>query len=277
MRVPQTKHRVEFENGVPRVHLDGGDPAGRLVPNLVASGDNNTKTRKNVGYLAAGLSMAPHKTAGVGNVCGNASPACVAGCLNHQGLASVFATIAAARESRTVLWYQERQWFLDTLRVDLERWQRKADRVGMELCVRLNMFSDIKWERFGIPQDFPRIQFYDYTKHPGRVGALLPNYWLTFSRSEANHSATIATLQSGANVAAVFYQHGKFVGNRSGRQQLPKTWHGYPVIDGDTTDLRFDDPRGATRGRVIGLRLKAHSKAERAAIIASGFAIKARG
>jgi len=69
-----TNHRVEFENGIPRVYVAGGAPEGLLIERLIASGDNNTKTRKNVGYTSAGMSMAPHRAGGIGNVCASASP-----------------------------------------------------------------------------------------------------------------------------------------------------------------------------------------------------------
>ncbi|EMI52465.1 hypothetical protein RSSM_06088 [Rhodopirellula sallentina SM41] len=250
-------------------------PEGLEVPRLLANGDSNTKTRKNVGYLSCGLSMSPHKSVGIGNVCTDASRGCVAGCLNEQGLASVFETIGHARKARTVLWYLAREWFLETITTDLERWQRKAKRKGQELCARLNMFSDIPWERYGIPQRFEDVRFYDYTKHPRRTGAILPNYWVTFSRSETNEKHALEVLRRGDNVAAVFHDpNGKFVGNRSAGQRLPKSWRGFPVIDGDITDLRFEDDRGQTRGRVVGLRLKAHDNATRANIIKSGFSIQ---
>ncbi|EMI47393.1 hypothetical protein RRSWK_00124 [Rhodopirellula sp. SWK7] len=272
------EHRVQFENGIPRVWVNGMEslyPNGLPVPRLLASGDSNTKTRKNVGYLSCGLSLSPHKSIGIGNVCTDASAGCVAGCLDGQGLASVYARIGYARKARSILWFLERQWFLDTVARDIGRWERKAERAGLELCARLNVFSDIAWERQGIPQAFPGVHFYDYTKHPKRAGELLANYWVTFSRSETNHEACLDALKRGANVAIVFHdEKGKFVGNRSGRQRLPASWRGYPVVDGDTTDLRFDDPRGKTRGRVVGLRLKAHSNKARRSIIESGFSIK---
>ena len=249
-------------------------PDGIRVSRLLANGDGNTKTRKNVGYKSAGLSLSPHKSAGVGNVCTDASPGCIAGCLDGQGLASVFETIAYARRAKTVLWYRERQWFLDRLQLDCERLERVAKRDKMPACVRLNMFSDIAWENHGIIRDFPNVQFYDYTKHLHRAGQRLPNYWVTFSRSEANDNAARHVLRSGDNVAIVFHEPGKHTGNRSHLQRLPQTWHGFPVVDGDTNDLRFDDPRGRTRGRVIGLRLKAHSNATRQGIIKSGFSVK---
>lgn len=45
-------------------------------------------------------------------------------------------------------------------------------------------------------------------------------------------------------------------------EPLPETWHGFRVIDGDESDLRFTDPAGV----VVGLRAKGDAKGE-----ASGF------
>jgi len=271
---------ITWFQGVPRVKLSGFKPDtypdGVSIASMLAGGDANTKTRKNNGrgYLSAGLSLAPHQSAGVGNVCTDASAGCVAGCLAGQGLASVFQSITYVRRCKTSLWYVHRAWFLERVRADLETWQRKAQRAGLRLCVRLNMFSDLAWERYEIPQSFPDVMFYDYTKHASRAGLVCPNYWVTFSRSETNEIETLETLASGSNVAVVFYNDGAFTGNRSHLQRLPKTWRGFSVVDGDTTDLRFDDPRGRSRGRVIGLRLKAHSNESRQSMIDSGFAIR---
>jgi hypothetical protein len=107
-------------------------------------------------------------------------------------------------------------------------------------------------------QQFPRdIMFYDYTKNHHRAlrfarGELPPNYHLTFSRSECNEMDALKVLESGGNVAAVF----------SG--DLPDDWHGYNVVDGDLSDLRFLDPRGC----VVGLKAKGAAKRD-----TSGFVI----
>lgn len=45
------------------------------------------------------------------------------------------------------------------------------------------------------------------------------------------------------NVAAVFHK-------------LPETWLGYPVMDGDDSDLRFLDPKG----HIVGLKSKGQAK-----------------
>jgi hypothetical protein len=247
------------------------------VKRLLQSGDSNTKLRKNsgAGFQTVGLSLAPHQSAGIGNVCPWASNGCIEACLNHQGLASVFHDIQRARIAKTVAWYENRQWFLDTLKLELEQASRRAAAAGQRIAARLNVFSDIPWETTGIIDAFPKIEFYDYSKAPRRAGLLRPNYWVTLSRSETNSDACIDALSRGANVAIPFADSERpYVGNRAQLQQLPKKWYGFHVIDGDTTDLRFDDIRGRKHGRVVGLRLKAHSHNERKQAIASGFAIE---
>ena len=246
--------------------------------NLFADGDSNTKLRKSggKGFITLGLSLAPHKSAGVGNLCPNASPGCIEACLDHQGMASVWDSIAIGREKRTKLFYHDRQWFLDRLKVEIGNKLKTADSAGLRLAVRLNVFSDVPWEKIApsIFSDFPEVEFYDYSKNPKRAGLLLPNYWLTFSRSEINHKDCLNVLRNGGNVAVPFADlSGNYVGNRAGLQTLPATWEGYHVINGDESDLRFQDTRGRKHGRVVGLKLKAHSTVERQQAIASGFAV----
>ena len=68
----------------------------------------------------------------------------------------------------------------------------------------------------------------------------------------------------------VFNTGGLSMSGATKTYELPETWNGYPVVNGDDTDARFDDPRG---GHVIGLKLKSpcwdkHNKATE-----SGFAV----
>ena len=245
---------------------------------LMGDGDSNTKLRKNgAAFETLGLSLSPHKSAGLGNLCTHASSGCIASCLNEQGLASVFNAIKEARKRRTEIFYRDRDWFIGRLKTEIANRCKLAKKRGTRVAVRLNVFSDVIWERVApsIFTDFPDVSFYDYSKHPKRFGAILPNYWVTFSRSETNDRYCERILESGGNVAVAFADmSGKFVGNRAGLQTLPKTWRGFKVIDGDISDLRFEDTRGRKRGRVVGLRLKAHSNEARAQAIESGFAVK---
>ena len=255
---------------------------------LMGDGDSNTKLRKNgAAFETLGLSLSPHKSAGLGNLCTHASSGCIASCLNEQGLASVFNAIKEARKRRTEIFYRDREWFIGRLKTEIANRCKLAKKRGTRVAVRLNVFSDVIWERVApsIFTDFPDVSFYDYSKHPKRFGAILPNYWVTFSRSEINDQDCQRILESGGNVAVAFADmsgdftdemttDGRFVGNRAGLQTLPKTWKGFQVIDGDISDLRFEDTRGRKRGRVVGLRLKAHSTKARAQAIESGFAVQ---
>jgi hypothetical protein len=245
---------------------------------LLSDGDTNTKLRKNgAGFITGGMSLSPEKSAGIGNTCPHASPGCAEACLDHQGLASVWKTIGESRRAKTVLYYKDRERFLAILRGDIHRYLRRAERQNKRLAIRLNVFSDVAWENHGIPQLFPEVQFYDYTKNPGRAvrkNLILPNYHVTFSRSEVNENLALDALARGCNVSVVFADRKRpFVGNRSHLQRLPKTWRGFRVVDGDISDLRFEDPNGRLRGCVVGLRLKAHSYDERDKGTGSGFAV----
>lgn len=232
----------------------------RGVRALLGAGDDNTKLAKN-DVITFGLSLSPYNQSGIGNTCAHASPGCAAACLNDSGLGSVFPTIQLGRIAKTVVFYQAREWFLERLAHEIELKQRAAN--GSDIAVRLNVFSDIPWERI-FPElfaMFPNVHFYDYTKNVKRAGQLLPNYWLTFSRSETNESLVVNALNSGVNASVVF------------SRELPTHWRGFTVVDGDKTDLRFLDPRGFERGYVIGLKLKAPSNAHRETALASGFAV----
>ena len=138
-----------------------------------------------------------------------------------------------------------------------------AAKKGLTACFRLNLTSDVKWERIkhegkNIFQHFPSVQFYDYTKSVSRMGLGIPNYHLTFSRSEnqTNHVHCALTMKAGFNVAAVFSTKKGF--------DLPSHYNGYEVIDGDKHDLRFIDKRGV----IVGLRAKGPARQDK-----SGFVI----
>ena len=76
-------------------------------------------------------------------------------------------------------------------------------------------------------EEFPNVNFYDYTKGFTRMiawlnGKMPDNYHLTFSRSEETSDDRMKKILSlGGNVAVVF------------RGSLPKTYLGFPVVDGE--------------------------------------------
>jgi len=206
----------------------------------------NTKTMKGEkkGYLTAILHLSPSDRSGF-NVCPMASKGCRAACLNTAGRGRFDKTQAARR--RKTHWYMaRREEFIDQLAHEIERHHRAAWAKGLLACVRLNGTSDIPWETRapGLFREFPGVQFYDYTKVPSRP-LDIPNYHLTFSLSESNEIHARDELSRGCNVAAVFFER-------------PENFLGYPVVDGDESDLRFLDPPGV----VVGLTAKGEAKSD---------------
>lgn len=223
------------------------------------------------GYLNAIHYMAPAGMAGMGNLCPSATDGCKAACLGwYSGQASMVAQdtdINSVRQSRidkARRFMRSRANYMRDVVKSLELAERKAIRMGLSLCVRMNGSTDISWdgiecERNGarfrnLMEAFPHIQFVDYTKITIRMRRKLPaNYHLTLSRNERNDAAVIDTVQAGGNAAVVF-------------DHIPDTWKGMPVINGDKHDLRHLDPRGV----IVGLTPKGR-KAKRDA---SGFVVR---
>jgi hypothetical protein len=161
---------------------------------LTAQSDNAKLAKTPKGWRTYGLSLAPARLSGH-NVCASSTPECRRNCLTFAGYGGIFPSVQKGRIEKTRQLFRNRPKFLAQLSKELENAQCLADRKGERLAVRLNVFSDILWERIA-PQlftEYPRIQFYDYTKHVKRFerflnGSFPSNYFLTFSRSERNDS-----------------------------------------------------------------------------------------
>jgi hypothetical protein len=239
---------------------------------LLSPEASNAKLSKNAatnsGYETSILYLAPSNQARADvDLCPGASPGCRKACLFSAGRGK-FQNVHNARVAKTLRFLDTPQEFLADLVHDLEYLVRKQQRTDVKQAVRLNGTSDIRWEAMpvlrkgvqypGIPQAFPELQFYDYTKLPMRAMQFLKsswptNYHLTFSRSEINQAAVTQLIRTGVNVAVVF--QGK---------QLPSTWMGQTVIDGTLHDQRFLDPRQV----VVGLLAKGDAKKD-----ATGFSV----
>lgn len=219
---------------------------------LLNSGNAKTRKGEKKGFITYGLHLAPSNLSGF-NVCKDASAGCAAACLNTAGRGAM-SNVQRARIAKTRLFFSDKQKFLSDLWAEVKKSISSASRKEMTPCLRLNLTSDLPWEKIkfngqSIFDAFPSVQFYDYTKSPERMTAFLSgimpkNYHLTFSRSEGNHDLCLSFLKSGGNVAMVF------------RKSLPPQFQGFPVVDGDETDLRFMD--GA--GKIVGLKEKGLAK-----------------
>ena len=222
-------------------------------PKQLLGVDSNAKTVKGqaMGFFTAILYLSPADISGV-NLCPMAKLAgCEQACLASAGRGA-FRSVFMARLRKTLFFLQYQSEFLALLRKEIAKLSAKY---GSQLLVRLNGTSDIRWELFGIPQAFPNVQFYDYTKIANRKG-IPANYDLTFSGSGvAEYQPIMFKAKSqGMRIAMVF---------RS-RDAIPSSFDGMTVVDGDNSDIRHLDPQGV----IVGLYAKGKAKTDR-----SGFVI----
>jgi len=184
---------------------------------------------------------------------------CKSACLNTAGLGGVYPSIQKARQKKTDLFLDDQAEFMRVLVKDIHTFVRACNRKDKRPAIRLNGTSDIQWEYIEIEghanifEMFPEIQFYDYTKIPTRKVEHIPNYHLTWSYSESNDKYAGWIDRVKDNIAVVFRT-----------KDLPETFKGRGVIDGDLHDMRFlDEPNS-----VVGLKAKGQAKKD-----TSGFVI----
>jgi hypothetical protein len=205
----------------------------------------NPKIQKGtkLGYLSFILHLAPSTLSGY-NTCPKATPGCTAACLNTAGRGGMFKrgettnVIQRARIRKTKMYFEQRELFLALLAADIRKAIKYAERKGLTPVFRLNGTSDLSVEKWGIIEQFPTVQFYDYTKVLGRKVAHLANYHLTFSKADGNDSDVAEALAQGLSVVAVY-------------DAIPAG-----VPSADDTDLRFLDPKGV----MLGLKAKGRAK-----------------
>ena len=205
--------------------------------------DNNAKTVKGQkkGYKTAILYLAPSTQSGF-NVCPMASEGCKKACLYTAGHGA-FNNVQQGRINKTRWYIQERESFMAQLKREITNHIKNCSNKGFIPCIRLNGTSDISFENTGIFEEFPKVQFYDYTKIYKRAlkyvnGQYPSNYHITFSLNEDNYKEAFDILLRGGNISAVF------------RKDLPETYKGYKVINADETDLRFTDDNNVICGLV---------------------------
>lgn len=233
-----------------------------MASNVLSNAAVNAKTIKSLKsgeYVGAILYLTPSNGAGLGNICPFASPGCKAGCLYTAGRGT-YDNVKQGRLRKTRLFFQNKPLFFSTLYAEITALEKRAEKKGVKAFVRLNGTSDICWEAFR-PYDgktvfeaFPGVQFYDYTKDIKKaLGNTIPNYHLTFSRSECNMGQVEQALAAGINVAVVF--KGKV---------LPKTYLGRKVLNGDKTDLRFEE---GNQGAIVGLIAKGKARKDNSGFV----------
>ena len=211
-------------------------------PKALLGVDSNAKTVKGqaMGFFTAILYLSPADISGV-NLCPMAKLAgCEQACLASAGRGA-FRSVFMARLRKTLFFLQYQSEFLALLRKEIAKLSAKY---GSQLLVRLNGTSDIPFENVIIETlghnvflEFPDVQFYDYTKHPSRnlEGKTAGNYDLTYSFSALTPRVTSEkglTNPWNKRTAVVFHR----------REDIPQSFRGWPVVDGDDTDVRHIEP-----------------------------------
>jgi len=211
----------------------------------------NPKIQKGtkLGYLSFILHLAPSDLSGK-NTCPKATKGCIAACLNTAGRGGMFKkgentnVIQKARIRKTVAFFFDRDAFMQDLVSDINKAIKLATKLGLTPVFRLNGTSDLSWEKYdagqglNIFEQFPYVQFYDYTKVLGRKIAQYKNYHLTFSKADGNDADVAAALEQCMSVVAVY-------------DEIPAG-----VPSADETDLRFLDRKGV----MLGLKAKGRAK-----------------
>ena len=224
-----------------------------IPKNLLSIGTSNAKTKKN-GRDTRILYLAPATQNSRGaDMCPNRSAGCTASCLFTAGRGRM-SNVANARINRTEYFLDDPKTFISQMVLELEWANIQAKRKGNKTAIRLNGTSDRDFlyliKKF-TGKDFTEwenLEFYDYTKIPSKLRRYdKANYIQTFSRAEDNHKEAMKALEDGYPVSVVF------------RGELPETWNGYPVVNGDLSDdLMLDRPYDT--GYVLGLKAKGDAK-----------------
>jgi hypothetical protein len=220
----------------------------KVPDKLLSKGSTNAKTAKNsIETLILYLAPFTQNSKGI-NLCPKATEGCAAACLFTAGRGA-FSNVAQSRINRTEYYLHDRKAFLAQLAKEVNSQAKKVP----TLAVRLNGTSDIKLvEMLTLTHDIaPNVVFYDYTKIPTKAGNRKTSqghdYIVTYSFNEGKDAIpnALEVLNRGGNVAAVF------------RKELPDTFLGYPVIDGDQSDIMM------LYNRCVILGLKAKGKAKK--------------
>jgi len=189
----------------------------------------------------------------VPSLCPYATKGCTVGCLGKSAGKMRLTSSQQAQVKRSRLYHRDRAGYFTVLADEILRAKRKADREGLQLSIRLNGTSDVKWEDlrvnvlgvqfYNIFEAFPDVIFYDYTKIPLRYrqrGVNTSNYHLTYSYTGESVSIDRAFeyLSIGLGVSVVY------LGNpeREVSRLFPSA---KSRVNGDVHDMRFLDPKGS--------------------------------
>ena len=163
-----------------------------------------------------------------------------------------YANTQQGRNVKTLFLYEHPEEFTRLLAHELRGLSATYERV----LVRLNVNSDLRWYRI-LPtlvdgSTFSNVYFYDYTKNAAVLsgaGMVAANYRAVYSVNEGSNLEKVAAFVARGGTAAI-------VTTRKKNTPPPSTFMGLPVVDGDSTDNRFDE-----RGTWVDLAAKGKARA----------------
>ena len=220
---------------------------GKVRPILGKSA--KTEKGNGAGYYTAIAYLAPAKLAGI-NLCPFATDGCAAACLAHSTGNLKFPANQRVQVIKALWFHLFRDAFIETVKAEIRLKDVQARALGKVCAIRLNGSTDIQWERYIDTSEFPNVWFYDYTKFPVKARDKREhNYHLTYSYSEDPNADKRAKewLDAGGNVAVVVAgpKGSKLAAaKKAAKHIIQQGFKGYPVLDGDKNDARFDDKPG---------------------------------
>ena len=174
-------------------------------------------------YEASILQLLPNK-----HLCVNYK-LCMKTCLAFKGLAKVYPSVIKSRKAKSEYFVNDTDTFIKQLIREIKNQEKRALKKNKKPVVRLNGFTDIDYEKFGIFKLFPNVQFYDYSADYERVlNNNNPNLHYTFSYKGNNLKECLELLKNDVSIAVIDIPENQF-------------FNDYEVehIDGDKHDFRF--------------------------------------
>ena len=174
-------------------------------------------------YEASILQLLPNK-----HLCVNYK-LCIKTCLAFKGLAKVYPSVIKSRKAKSEYFVNDTDTFIKQLIREIKNQEKRALKKNKKPVVRLNGFTDIDYDKYGIFKLFPNVQFYDYSADYERVlNNNNPNLHYTFSYKGNNLKECIELLKKDISIAVIDIAENQF-------------FNDYEVehIDGDKHDFRF--------------------------------------
>ena len=168
------------------------------------------------------------------NVCVNYKN-CIKNCLAFKGMAKVYKSVTKSRKAKTDYFTNDNDGFIKQLKKEIGLQEKRALKKGKKPVVRLNGFTDINFNKYGIFELFPKVQFYDYSADYEKVSNNKhKNLHFTFSYKGNNLVESMDLLKKGVNIAVIDTKENQFFNDQEVNH-----------IDGDKHDFRYKDEKNS--------------------------------